>query len=327
MIKLPLILLLIAFCGSMSYARNIDSLKTDAEVLSFVRNLNDYYKYLYFIPPKPVLGEKTYQYYLKKFGSNPFEKADFDNNGQTDLLFNGYLGDDVGNKTCQRISFVVLAFGKDSFQVKELTLGVFIEFLIARSILIDGKNYIKVFQIERDFDDRKQISILHNRIDTLVCKYDEFVEKSNPEEVTIEKIEFCAFGGLTFTGMNCTITDSLSVLEIASVISTPKSLMDSGGVFQTRLDSSTSSKIFGLLKCIGFQHLKRAYKVSWTDALEGLIRITYDNGKVKDINDYGIIGTYGLAALQRNLMELTTSQHWKKTGDVDSPIIFCAPFK
>ena len=39
--------------------------------------------------------------------------------------------------------------------------------------------------------------------------------------------------------------------------------------------------------------------------------VTYDNGKVKSIRDYGLLGTYGLDRVYQLLFELRENQKWE----------------
>jgi hypothetical protein len=318
-LKIPTLLLAL-FCTSNAFSQTIDRLKTDEEVLGFVRNLNEYNKKLYILPPKPVFGLQDYVSKIRKFGSMAYEKADFDNNGQTDLLFNGYSDDDRGNQTCRRRSLVVLSFGKDSFRIRELTNGHFIEFFTARKIRLGEKNCIVIFTIVQDNPESGKGL---DRIDTLTYVADEFIEKTLPDNDSVTKIEFCASGGFFFQGLRLTMTSANSIMERDVSLRSKDTKIDNGGTFQAKIDALTSAKILELLKYIDIWHLKDDYEVGWTDDLTGVLTITYQNGKVKRIKDYGMIGTYGLAALQRTLIDLRDSQHWVKIAPARDEIIFC----
>lgn len=49
-----------------------------------------------------------------------------------------------------------------------------------------------------------------------------------------------------------------------------------------------------------------------TDDQTGDLKITFNNGKVKTISDYGMIGTNGLKILYEKLAELRFNQKWQK---------------
>jgi hypothetical protein len=313
MILKTLVLLLGLLDTSFVISQNIADLDTDEKTLVFVRKLNNYYYQKAFInPPKKVFGLRDYKARIKKFGAFSYEKADFDSNGVTDLLFNGYYDDYEGNKDCRRISFVVLSYGNNSFKVKELTHGPFIEFFTAKKITINGHDCIVTLKTEGEFKAPKSY-ILRDKVDTLNCIDEEFIERVSPNTDTINQIEFCVFGGLgSFATLRLSITDTNTIMESEPTLRERKSAIDSGGVFQTKIESAVYSKITGLLKHIDFSHLDDQYRVKWSDDLFGSLKITYNGNKVKTIRDYGLIGTYGLAALQNQLIELRNSQHWSR---------------
>ena len=57
---------------------------------------------------------------------------------------------------------------------------------------------------------------------------------------------------------------------------------------------------------------KQDYYVDWTDDQDCTLKVVYDNNKVKEVRDYGLIGTFGLKKLYQQLFELRFNQDWKK---------------
>lgn len=53
-----------------------------------------------------------------------------------------------------------------------------------------------------------------------------------------------------------------------------------------------------------FTNLEKDYAVGWTDDQSCTLKIVYDNNKTKVIEDYGLIGTFGLKKLYQQLFEL-----------------------
>lgn len=49
-----------------------------------------------------------------------------------------------------------------------------------------------------------------------------------------------------------------------------------------------------------------------TDDQTSSLKITFNNGNIKTISDYGMIGTYGLKILYGKLAELRFNQKWQK---------------
>ena len=51
--------------------------------------------------------------------------------------------------------------------------------------------------------------------------------------------------------------------------------------------------------------------MNWTDDQASTLTLTYNNGLVKTIEDYGMIGNYGLILLYNKLQALRFNQDWK----------------
>jgi len=313
-----LLLFLFFISGSLAFSQKIDSLKTDGEVLDFVRSIDSVHKNVFIVRPKPVSDEDFYNEQGKKNRIVAWQKADFDNNGRIDLLFNGFFDGYAGNHFCTIISFVVLAYGTDSFQIKELNKEIFSHYFSATGLVINGRNYIKVI----DYVSTRTADTLVKKTDTLMYAFDNFIEKSEPRDYNIEKIEFCAFGGGPFfeTRKLAITQDSIIMLKLKF----PKDGNFFVETFRCKMDSTTGSNIYGILKQIDFPHLKENYAVGWTDDIVGDLKITYNKGKIKKITDYGLIGTYGLAALQEIFIDMEKDQHWEKVNQVEE-LLFCDP--
>lgn len=267
-------------------AQRIDSLRTDEQVEAFV---NEMHKSsggdtISIIPHHVVSSLPDYPARLAAFGSIPYQKADFDGNGWTDLLFNGFEYFGVGHSQWKVL--VILSFGNDSFQIKELTqrhFGVYAAKLVYRN----GQACINMLSV-------REMEKISTRLDTLVYRCGDFIEWKPPTKHHIESIHFNITGNLVFEGMELTITgDRLS-----------------DGTLVARLDTATRNRINDLLKYIDFPRLKEHYEVDWTDAIGAALEITYDHGKKKVIYDRGMIGTYGLTALEDCLFQLRYTQQW-----------------
>jgi len=229
-ILLPVVVLIFS---SPAFSQKIDSLRTDAEVEAFLKSLPEDYRNVH-ITPAGEGAEKNDLAPIKEFEAKAYEKADFDHNGYTDLLFNGYMYNSPR-------SFVVMSYGKDSFQVKNLSMSHYPDLFAAKILILDRQPRI-----------------------------------------------------------------------------------DSGGFFAARMDPAQMGRINGILNYINFPRMDRYYAVSWTDDIEGGLIIYYDDDKKKEVHDYGMIGTYGLAALQRAFFELARTQQWEKRAPDDGRVITCS---
>ena len=82
--------------------------------------------------------------------------------------------------------------------------------------------------------------------------------------------------------------------------------------FKTIISKIDFQQIEDILNYINFSELSKDYSVNWTDDQTSTLTIIYDDGKIKSIRDYGLVGTYGLKLLYKKLFDLRFNQNWKK---------------
>ncbi len=152
--------------------------------------------------------------------------------------------------------------------------------------------------------------------DILIFKFGDFVElNSTPATHRIEKIEYskgrpcfgdCPIFDLT---INQNRTASYCPHDITSLIDAKKKMSDKK--FTTTIDTTNFHLLINLLNYIDFAKLDSNYAVGCTDSQDCTLKITYDNGKIKKIDDYGLMGTYGLDRTYDLLFNLRENQQWK----------------
>jgi hypothetical protein len=313
-ILLPVVVLIFS---SPAFSQKIDSLRTDAEVEAFLNSLPEDYRNVH-ITPAGEGAEKNDLAPIKEFEAKAYEKADFDHNGYTDLLFNGYMYNSPR-------SFVVMSYGKDSFQVKNLSMSHYPDLFAAKMLILDRQPCIQAVLWEPRWDSIRQITYYNRKTDTLVCVFNEFMEKATPGKYAVHQINYCAWGGVpVFAGLEITIVGDSVFLHTGASPGRQLSRIDSIGFFAARMDTAQMGRINGILNYINFPRLDRYYAVSWTDDIEGGLIIYYDDDKKKEVHDYGMIGTYGLAALQRAFFELARTQQWERRAPDDGGVITCS---
>jgi hypothetical protein len=317
------------------HPNRIDSLRTDEQVLSFVRGLDIKYYWFYslkaasFEPPnvKNSIGVKLWRRYQQRvdgFGTRPYEILDLDGNGQSDLLFSGY---DTVN--CRRLTLLVLSFGKDSFVLHSFPKERLTDFFAARPVRIGNKNFISIIEHayyyrELSFKNRpiKLIRGYRWQRDTLRCLSGGLVEATRAAGHKVKALKYHLFPGFSTSGSyQLTISQDSLRLEKGCDLS-PKTPIDSGGIFIAKMDSATMHRLQELLWYIDFERLKTNYWVGWTDDATGTIDILYDDKKRKVIYDYGLIGTYGLRSLQDLLIDLLTTQTWVRIAPGGPDFLF-----
>ncbi len=84
------------------------------------------------------------------------------------------------------------------------------------------------------------------------------------------------------------------------------------GVYRTNLNKDAFLKFNEMIDYLDFENLNNSYAVGWTDDQTCTLKITYDNGKVKSIIDYGLLGTFGLNNLYHQITSLRNTEKWGK---------------
>lgn len=84
------------------------------------------------------------------------------------------------------------------------------------------------------------------------------------------------------------------------------------GVYASKLSQEKFKEIVDLLNYVNFENLPDTFEVGYSDAATSYIKVTYDNLKVKTINDSGGMGTRGLRKLYDILNDLKGNQKWTK---------------
>ncbi|WP_378104262.1 DUF6438 domain-containing protein [Chryseobacterium sp. sg2396] len=338
------IILISQLCFSQGKALSkIDSLRTDSEVESFVRNgkfnISDRYSRFILKTIQSFTGGFTgINNRLKKAADSlgiteSFYKGDFDHNGLTDLIF---IGDD---QSCQSTSSdaketyscyssinLLLDFGKH-YKLTSVKPTRF-DFAVPVVLNIDGKDYLKVIteaNEEGPYSDHYETA--HKLVSKILdYQFDGLVEYNpDPSHHSIQKIEFrtdmCYGTCPVFTlelyksGLSKFIAENYNFFKRDDPDFEKKShkaFKKGEGNFETKMKEADFQNLENLLNYINFSELENNYAVNWTDSQTATLIITYNDGKIKKIEDYGLSGTYGLKILYQILFDLRFNQNWKK---------------
>lgn len=327
-IKILLILLIFSSCKNKTeYIKTktilseIDNLKSKSEIEKFIQKSDTNYR-------KYEL--KNLQDFDRSFGNDSinkilanklnvktnYEKVDFDNNGYTDLLA---IGDNhtcygEGEKSCSFSPIVLMNFGKNKTKIFNIDLEwgkaivPKVEFVNAQPFLVIYQNKLIDWQ-KKTYSESKTI---------LTFKFGDFIEyNENPKTNKITKIEFNTSGCFgTCPVYKLTLNrDSLSIFNAQYYNFNKNREVTFGkeeGVFTTTINKKEFDKLEEILNYCDFENLNKEYSVMHTDDQTGDLKITFNNGKVKTVSDYGMIGTNGLKILYEKLAELRFNQKWQK---------------
>lgn len=255
-----------------------------------------------------------------------FYKADFDNNGYTDLL---YIGEDhycskPMEEHCNFSCGVLMSFENDSIAIRRLThlnWDSFVPF-----VNLEGEHSKLTQFVQGDYHWRERRRRSNDFSRQLVYKFDRFIEYNpKPKKYDIEEIYLSSsscygtcpvfkikinqkkesFFRAKMYNFNKERNDFISLEDYEKIVDKEE------GVYSVIIQKKDYQGIIDLLNYIDFPSLKNNYHVNWTDDQGVTLIVTYNNGKKKMINDYGMIGTCGLELLYKKIFDLRLNQNWK----------------
>jgi len=289
----------------IKHHNRIDDIASEKEIETLLVMIDEKYKnfrvnnpidYKYGFKDK---SDTECRYFNDSLKPRPWVRVDFDGNGYTDLLVIGWR--------YNHSVICILDRGENNFYIKTITRRSFQECTFPIVSVIDDNPIILYYSINEAnwFSDKFKKFL---KADTLVFRFGDFVEfNSKPAQHKIEKIEYKT-GGCYGT---CPIF-SLTIDPNRKAIFTATKYNKRKGKYFATIDTSSFNQLIGIINYIDFETLRSNYKVNWTDDQDCSLKITYDGGKTKVIDDYGLIGTFGLNRTYRILFRLRENQKWKR---------------
>lgn len=289
----------ICFIGTTTLLANkIDSINTVQQVEQFLQQIDSKLNRFSVGTIKTLYQEGWQQQLAKKLNVQAWQKIDFNQDKLTDLFVYGLLD--------QHPYLLVVIDEGNSFKIWSPQKMIVNNILYFPVIDLGQPGVMLVLHhIEDNLDSYKGNRI---RKDSLVYKLGDFIEPNfNITRHNIKKIEYATsrcFG-------TCPVFDVTIQSDRSSTYHAIE-FTDIKGVFSTKIDSGSYHKMLELLLYIDFANLKNQYAVNFTDAPSCTLIITYDQGKIKTIHDYGKNGSLGLRLLYTQLFDLTKNQVWVK---------------
>ncbi len=277
----------------------IDSIQTAQQIEELIKKIDVRYKYFDVNIDLKFPSERC-QKLSDSLKIEPWSIVDFDNNGLSDLLVVGQGGHSI---TC------IFDKGNDKYEIKRINSSNDCTFPVVRTI--NKSNIIDYYYpINTSGLDWHKPQISEHII--LIYKFGDFIEQNlDPTEKMIEKIEYAVSGCYgPCPVFNLTIDSEKSAYwnaEMDNIINEK----EFKGHYRSSIDEVHYEQIVDLLNYIDFTKLNGNYSVDWTDDQTARLKITYNNGETKSINDNGLIGTHGLSRLYQLLSELRLNQEWK----------------
>lgn len=292
----------IFFWNSVAYANRIDDLITDSDVNNFVKSENpdfakDKFGRFQVQPTDSLLKNLKCNGILANWNIKNWEKVDVTNDGLTDLVFIAYWYD--------YISYVFIDKGNNKFQLFRFSKNSFENCELIKPIKIDTKNYLRLFRKTQQPDFESKIPFSYKEVlitDTLVFKYNSFIELEVPVNDIVKSIEMNASGCFG----NCPVFN-LTLYHTGKGDFEGIAFTRTNGKSSKILSLNTFKELCDLANYINVKKLNDQYQVPWTDDQTATLTITFENGLKKTIRDYGMQGTFGLSALYSKMTALAVT--------------------
>lgn len=301
----------------------IDSLKTNDNVQEFVRKFDTEYEEFELKRiqdfDRDYKTDSITKIIANKLGvTKSYYKTDFDRNGYTDLLVIGDNKDCWGEKSCSFNSIVIMNFGNDSLKYINIVRDSRTSMV---PTIVKRKDETLLVINNPDIITWKNEKYKDGYIDSLIYRNGDFIEY-NPKVVKhrIKRIEFSTgpcFGTCPIFSLSLIKNGKSEFIPEANNFSKNNWDEDAKGKLICNIEEEKWNELTELINYINFANLKNDYAVNWTDDQSCTLKIVYDNNKTKVIRDYGLIGTFGLKNLYKQLFELRFNQEWKKINTVD----------
>lgn len=295
-------LLVIFFSGEVAGQINIDDIRTNADAVRFVESYGARYNLHW-----DKVGMDVYAVSRDR---NPAEAAfvdsalqckwvrsDFNNDGKNDLVFYGSLGNQLAV-----LSFVTDK--GDSIQYNYLG-GLFTSWYPSS---ISGYHLGDLNLLLLGSYKRRQGLRNNFFVDTLVYKYGGFIEFRGNNENSMEFDSIIYRESSNWMGVGI---DKLSISRNGDVKLYPdffQRVADTAhinkGVYYSRVDTEIIGNLRSVLGYIDYRSMREKYTIDQVFDLTTAITTVYYKGKMKEISDYGMEGTYGLGLLYRKFREI-----------------------
>lgn len=285
-----LLLSVLIIIPTICFSQPLTQIKTKGQAENYIKEKFKYYdsKYDLFV--------------IDSVGSNfdNFKEGDFDHDGVKDLLVFGTALVTVKTTTYKEDEIIIIIGDKKKPRKVNFPYGFF------RGLGVHIIPYPKVISIEQkdfilikyDIVDREQTS--ETFYDTLFIKNDHVIPFTKmPSEMGVTRIEFKTnhcYG--TCPVFEMTIDKNFDV-EYNGI-----EYVDKKGQYKLRINNKDWDYITALISNLKIEDLKDNYSINWTDHQTGFLTVIFKDGSKKNIEDYGLSGTFGLSVIYDYFFEL-----------------------
>lgn len=320
-------------CQNLDSNKNseIDMLSSDTEIQNFIqknfKNLRNY-------KVQKIQDFKSVDFAFqsnKKLADElgvdeSFYKADFDKNGLPDLLV---IGDNFScnnsSGSCSFTPIIIMNFGEKKYSVIDIPSNFHDKFT-PKIVNVNGEDLLEIYRPE-NLEWKNEKPSKNPKKQVLTYKFGDFIEYSSNKNnyIPIKKIELSTngcFGTCPIFDMEISqdksakfVAKHFNFKESEDAFGLEEDWSKEEGIFETKIKEKDFNNLIKLLEYVDFPQLENFYSVNWTDDQTVTLKITYGNNKVKKIEDYGAVGTYGLRKVYKTLFDFRKNQNWEKVKE------------
>ncbi len=299
------------FFRTVVSANAIDSLRTDSDVYKFLIRTDpaDMNYWGFRLKPFDSIYNSIYNRRIAdSLHEKEWQKIDLNDDGQTDLLIYGSallaVVNDNGKYKVFNLSDKFTVFYPDAIffpviKKKKQNTSVLLYYTIPKTNVVSSGSAIA---------DKPNQNSHKLRYTELIYKYNSFIEANkNPASHIIQNVTFSLGGGMNAQHSRLSIDSSRKAIFSYGPMGPHP------GTYYGIVDTALYNKIISIMNYINFPDLEDNYlNVFVKDCGTSHLQITYDNGKIKKIDDYCAQGTYGLMVLYDELVKIQDTQKWNK---------------
>lgn len=319
-----------AFVKAKHIPSKVDSLVTTEDITAYLKLTDTNFNRFRLKPMKNFRfandDRKDYERTIRNLANTfnidkSFYKADFDNNGYTDLLVTGdfFHDDDDPEAFGHPYVYAFLNFGVMPPAICYLNNPYFAEVHLPKLETLGNETLLRLYTIP--IREHKAPTKGPDTVSVLLsARLGGFTEYNKaPKHHNIEKIQYHAKGcyGKCPT-FEITINSDRSAWFIAygyNFSDKTRLIDDTEGIFTSTLNTKDFNRITDFINYLDFVILDEQYATPEMHVESAEIIITYNGGKTKTISDYGMAGSYGLRAFYKMMEDLRFNQDWKKAEE------------
>ena len=306
------LLALLFFTSSITYAQTIQKLKTFKEVAAFLqKEISKKYTFDSVFEGEDEIDTEDF--------NEVVQKIDLDNNGTTDLVID-YIGDPIfivnrGNTIYEEIKMLDVNRALEGEELASVAMKqtdnktMFIREIKLPPYTTENSKNVIIKKNQKDFvydrEKKKMIEVVRDiqfRLDTLEVKFGAFVEFNPNKQQLKNEIKEVHFETTPCYG-SCPVFE-LKISSNGTLEYNGKRFTNFTGRKNLKLDSKQVEELFALIEYTDVKNLKNNYYINATDNPAVNLKVIFKKGDIKEIYDYGLMGTYNLRVIYNKLKQI-----------------------